>query len=163
VAPSFSIVRANSLFRLNRSVSDYADLVALCVEHRVPIRLVHEGEQDFTTASGRFTSTILAAAAQMQRELDSERQKARHAGRAAVLAALDGPPMTRVRRRVARSMTEEADWEHGRSEVLRWHGSQLERYQRFWDRESGIPPRLRRHVIGYLAYGGGVLAPDPGA
>jgi DNA invertase Pin-like site-specific DNA recombinase len=70
-----SALYAYSLSRLNRSVADYSDLVSLCVEHRVPIRLVHEGEQDFSTASGRFTRTILAAAAQMQRELDSERQK----------------------------------------------------------------------------------------
>jgi DNA invertase Pin-like site-specific DNA recombinase len=70
-----SALYAYSLSRLNRSVADYADLVALCVEHGVPIRLVHEGEQDFSTPAGRFTSTILAAAAQMQRELDSERQK----------------------------------------------------------------------------------------
>ncbi len=70
-----SAIYAYSLSRLNRSVRDYSDLADLCVEKGVAIRLVHEGEQDFTTPNGRFIATILAAVAQMQREIDSERQK----------------------------------------------------------------------------------------
>jgi DNA invertase Pin-like site-specific DNA recombinase len=70
-----STVYAYSLSRLNRSVRDYSALADLCVEKRVAVRLVHEGEQDFTTPNGRFIATILAAVAQMQREIDGERQR----------------------------------------------------------------------------------------
>lgn len=67
----------------------------------------------------------------------------------------------RQRTRHANAQTEDRAWLREREEAILWHGSQLERHQEFWTREPGIPPRLRRRVVGYVAEGGHVLAPDP--
>lgn len=74
-AGEVSAVYAYSLSRLNRSTRDYAALADLCVQQRVPVRLCHEGEQDFSTPNGRLTATILSAIAQMQAEIDGERAR----------------------------------------------------------------------------------------
>jgi hypothetical protein len=58
-------------------------------------------------------------------------------------------------------MTEDRAWQSEREQAIAWHASSLERLQRFWDHEAGIPLRLRRRVVGYVAQGGLVLAPDP--
>lgn len=63
-----STIYAYNLSRLSRSLMDYAALAALCVERKVPIRLYKEGEQNFASASGRMTATILSAVAQMEAE-----------------------------------------------------------------------------------------------
>ena len=68
--------------------------------------------------------------------------------------------MTRVRRREARSMTDNREWQSRRSYVLASFPD-LECMEEFWRREDGIPEPLREHVIGYAAWGGKVLAPDP--
>jgi DNA invertase Pin-like site-specific DNA recombinase len=72
-AGQVSAVYAYSLSRLNRSTRDYADFADRCVAQRVPVRLCHEGEQDFSTPTGRLIATILSGVAQMQAEIDSER------------------------------------------------------------------------------------------
>lgn len=70
-----SAVYAYSLSRLSRSISDFANLAELCIEHKVPMRLAADQNLDFTSASGRFVINVLVSIAQMERELASERSK----------------------------------------------------------------------------------------
>ena len=64
-----------SLSRLSRSIADFARLVELCQAHNVPIHLYSEKHLDFYSASGRLMVSILAAFAQMESELASERAR----------------------------------------------------------------------------------------
>lgn len=64
-----------SLSRLSRSITDFTALAELCIRRGVPIRLAADQHLDFSTASGRFVVNVLASAAQMERELASERSK----------------------------------------------------------------------------------------
>ena len=61
--------------RLSRSVKDYAALSELCVAKRVPVRLVKEGEQDYTTATGRLMAGLLSHVAQFVADIASEHAK----------------------------------------------------------------------------------------
>jgi DNA invertase Pin-like site-specific DNA recombinase len=70
-----SAVYSYSLSRLARSLSEYHALAELCQDRGVPIRLCKEGEQDYSTPSGRLIMSILAAVAQMEAELAQERAK----------------------------------------------------------------------------------------
>lgn len=72
-AGEVSVVYSYSLSRLARSLSEYASLAELCQKHGVKVRLAKEGEQDFSTASGRFIVGILALLAQMEAEIAAER------------------------------------------------------------------------------------------
>jgi len=74
-AGQVSALYGYSLSRLSRSISDFTTLAELCVAQGVPIRLASDQNLDFTTASGRFVVNVLASAAQMERELASERSK----------------------------------------------------------------------------------------
>lgn len=74
-AGEVSAVYSYSLSRLSRSISDFTALVELCTERKVPIRLAADNNVDFETATGRFHVNMLAALAQMERELASERAK----------------------------------------------------------------------------------------
>ena len=74
-AGKVSAVYSYSLSRLSRSLSDFSALAELCVERNVPVRLAADRTLDFSSASGRFVVNVLAAAAQMERELASERSK----------------------------------------------------------------------------------------
>ena len=67
-----SAIYAYSMSRLSRSVKDYAALAELCVEHSVPVRLYKEGEQDFTSATGRLISGVMAHIAQFVADIASE-------------------------------------------------------------------------------------------
>lgn len=62
-----------SLSRLARSVGEYASLAELCKDHGVTVRLCKEGEQNYSTAAGRFYVNMLASLAQMEAELAQER------------------------------------------------------------------------------------------
>ena len=70
-----SVIYSYSLSRLSRSLSEYASLAELCQRESVKVRLVKEGEFDYSSASGRFTVGILALLAQMEAELAQERAK----------------------------------------------------------------------------------------
>ena len=74
-AGEVSALYAYSLSRLSRSISDFAALAELCIEHKVPMRLAADQQLDFTSASGRFVINVLVSIAQMERELASERSK----------------------------------------------------------------------------------------
>jgi DNA invertase Pin-like site-specific DNA recombinase len=74
-AGQVSALYAYSLSRLSRSISDFAELAELCIEHKVPMRLAADQNLDFTSASGRFVINVLVSIAQMERELASERSK----------------------------------------------------------------------------------------
>jgi hypothetical protein len=74
-ADQVSALYAYSLSRLSRSISDFANLAELCIEHKVPMRLAADQNLDFTSASGRFVINVLVSIAQMERELASERSK----------------------------------------------------------------------------------------
>lgn len=74
-ADEVSVLYAYSLSRLSRSLGEYASLAELCRDHGVRVRLVKEGEFDYSSASGRFTVGILALLAQMEAELAQERAK----------------------------------------------------------------------------------------
>lgn len=74
-AGTVSTVYSYSLSRLSRSLSDFSALVELCEKHGVAIRLHSERHLDFDTASGRLMVNILAAFAQMERELARERAR----------------------------------------------------------------------------------------
>ena len=62
-----------SLSRLCRSLIDFADLVKRCRGHKVRIRLVKEGDIDWTTAAGRGFANMVAVFAEMEREIAQER------------------------------------------------------------------------------------------
>lgn len=68
-------VYAYSMSRLCRSVKDYAALSELCVARRVPVRLYKEGEQDYSTATGRLVAGVLSNIAAFVAELASEQAK----------------------------------------------------------------------------------------
>lgn len=68
-----SVVYSYSLSRLARSTIDYAELAEHCVKHGVKIRLCKEGEYDYTRPSEKFNVTVLAALAEMERDLARER------------------------------------------------------------------------------------------
>jgi DNA invertase Pin-like site-specific DNA recombinase len=70
-----SSIYSYSLSRLARSLSEYHALAELCQDQDVPIRLCKEGEQDYSSPSGRLIMSILAAVAQMEAELAQERAK----------------------------------------------------------------------------------------
>lgn len=74
-ANEVSVLYAYSLSRLSRSLGEYASLAELCRDHGVRVRLVKEGEFDYSSASGRFTVGILALLAQMEAELAQERAR----------------------------------------------------------------------------------------
>lgn len=74
-AGQVSALYAYSLSRLSRSISDFAALAELCIEHKVPMRLAADQQLDFSSASGRFVINVLVSIAQMERELASERSK----------------------------------------------------------------------------------------
>jgi DNA invertase Pin-like site-specific DNA recombinase len=74
-ADQVSALYAYSLSRLSRSISDFATLAELCIEHKVPMRLAADQQLDFTSASGRFVINVLVSIAVMERELASERAK----------------------------------------------------------------------------------------
>lgn len=74
-AGEVSVLYSYSLSRLSRSISDFARLVELCNAHDVPIHLYVEKHLDFSTASGRLMVNILAAFAQMEAEIASERAR----------------------------------------------------------------------------------------
>ncbi len=74
-AGEVSALYAYSLSRLSRSISDFAALAELCIEHEVPMRLAADQQLDFSSASGRFVINVLVSIAQMERELASERSK----------------------------------------------------------------------------------------
>lgn len=75
-----SAIYGYSLSRLARNLSEYCALAELCQERGVPIRLCQEGEQDFSSPSGRLIMGILAAVAQMDAELAQERAEDRADG-----------------------------------------------------------------------------------
>jgi DNA invertase Pin-like site-specific DNA recombinase len=60
-----------NMSRLARSVSELLDLMQLCDAHGVPVRTV-DGQVNTTTATGRMTTTILAAIDQMNAEVARE-------------------------------------------------------------------------------------------
>lgn len=62
-----------SLSRLSRSMAEYTRLAELCRERGIRIRLVKEGEFDYSTPHGRLVVGVLALFAQMEAELASER------------------------------------------------------------------------------------------
>jgi DNA invertase Pin-like site-specific DNA recombinase len=74
-AGEVSAIYAYSMSRLSRSVKDYAALSELCVERRVPVRFYKEGEQDYTTATGRLIAGLLAHVAQFVADIASEAAK----------------------------------------------------------------------------------------
>jgi DNA invertase Pin-like site-specific DNA recombinase len=65
-----------ALSRLARSVIDFADLLERCRKHGVTVRLVQEGQIDYTTATGRGFANMAATFAQMEREIAAERMAA---------------------------------------------------------------------------------------
>lgn len=65
-----------SLSRLSRSLIDFADLLERCKTHKVRIRLVQEGEVDWSSATGRAFASMAAVFAQFERELAVERNTA---------------------------------------------------------------------------------------
>lgn len=65
-----------ALSRLARSVIDFADLLERCRLHGVTVRLVQEGQIDYTTATGRGFANMAAVFAQMEREIAAERMAA---------------------------------------------------------------------------------------
>lgn len=72
-----SAVYSYSLSRLGRSVQELTRLFDLCAEKGVPIRLVADSV-DTSTPSGRMTATVLAAIAQFESEVASERRHAQN-------------------------------------------------------------------------------------
>jgi DNA invertase Pin-like site-specific DNA recombinase len=70
-----------SLSRLSRSVLDFSDLLERCRAHDVAIRLVQEGQIDYSSATGRAFANMAAVFAAMERELAAERNGAAQAER----------------------------------------------------------------------------------
>lgn len=69
-------VYSYSLSRLARSVIDFGDLLERCRRRGVTVRLVQEGQIDYTTATGRAFANMAAVFAQMEREIAAERMSA---------------------------------------------------------------------------------------
>lgn len=63
-----------SLSRFARSVPQVLDFFKLCKDQRVPVRMVRDSI-DTSSATGRMTLTILAAVAEMEADVASERVK----------------------------------------------------------------------------------------
>ena len=70
-----SAVYSYSLSRLSRSVRDIVQLAELCARRGVPIRLARDQDPDPTTASGKMMLTFLAAMAQYEADVASERAR----------------------------------------------------------------------------------------
>ena len=64
--------------RLYRRILDLGRLAAIIERHRVEVRTVSAGEVELSTASGRFTAQILAAAAEHESARIGERVSAKH-------------------------------------------------------------------------------------
>ena len=75
-AGTVQTVYSFSLSRLARSVIDFADLLERCRKQGVTVRLVQEGQIDYTTATGRGYANMAATFAQMEREIGGERMAA---------------------------------------------------------------------------------------
>lgn len=75
-AGEVSVIYSFSLSRLSRSLIDFADLLERCKRHGVKIRLVQEGEIDWSSATGRAFANMAMVFAQFERELASERNTA---------------------------------------------------------------------------------------
>lgn len=73
-----SAIYSYSLSRLSRSVRDLADLFDLCRDRKVPIRIVADSI-DTSTASGILTANMLAAVAQFESDIASERMTGMYA------------------------------------------------------------------------------------
>lgn len=72
------VVVAYHVDRLYRRILDLGRLAAIIERHRVEVRTVSAGEVDLSTASGRFTAQILAAAAEHESARIGERVSAKH-------------------------------------------------------------------------------------
>ena len=72
------VVVAYHVDRLYRRILDLGRLAATIERHRVEVRTVSAGEVDLSTASGRFTAQILAAAAEHESARIGERVAAKH-------------------------------------------------------------------------------------
>lgn len=81
-----------SLSRLARSVLDFTDLLERCRRRGVMIRLVSEGQIDYSTATGRAFANMAATFAQMERELAAERMGSAVAERRQRGDAMGQPP-----------------------------------------------------------------------
>lgn len=81
-----------SLSRLSRSVLDFTDLLERCRRRGVIIRLVSEGQIDYSTATGRAFANMAATFAQMERELAAERMGSAVAERRQRGDAMGQPP-----------------------------------------------------------------------
>lgn len=148
--------------RLARSVTEWLTLRKLCAEHSVHLETVNGGTEDTTTATGRLIGTILAAVAEFESDLKSERVKRAtsylqtnglwHGGRLPltltvsperILTATDDTPHIGE---AFRLLVEEG-WSVKR--IARWLGDQL---------GCAIPNVRRRvlrnpHYAGYLTHG----------
>jgi DNA invertase Pin-like site-specific DNA recombinase len=71
-----TVIYSFSLSRLSRSLLDFADLLERCQRRKVRIRLVQEGDVDYSSATGRAFASMAAVFAQMERELAVERNAA---------------------------------------------------------------------------------------
>lgn len=71
-----------SLSRLARSVKELSNLFALCARQNVPLRIDRDS-LDTSTASGKMHAHVLAAVAQFESDVASERQRDRYAAKLA--------------------------------------------------------------------------------
>ena len=67
------VIYSFALSRLARSVIDFADLLEQCSKRKVTVRLVQEGQLDYSSATGRGFANMAAVFAQMEREIAGER------------------------------------------------------------------------------------------
>lgn len=75
-------VYSYSLSRLARSVKELSDLFELCARHGVALRIERDS-LDTSTASGKMHAHVLAAVAQFESDVASERQRDRYAAKLA--------------------------------------------------------------------------------
>ncbi|MFT6292145.1 MAG: DNA invertase Pin-like site-specific DNA recombinase [Ilumatobacter sp.] len=80
---SVDAVVAYHVDRLYRRILDLGRLAAIIEQHRVDVRTVSAGDVELSTASGRFTAQILAAAAEHESARIGERVSAKHKHNAA--------------------------------------------------------------------------------
>lgn len=85
-----SALYSYSLSRLGRSVAELAHLVGECVQRKIPVRLYADAV-DTSTASGMLLFHVLAAVAQFEAEVASERVRAANTAKIARGQRL-GPP-----------------------------------------------------------------------